>query len=275
MAKEKKISVKYIPRKNKEKDSYSVYFRVFYDQNSTVVPTKKTFPASSLKDAKKILESDKNFGKIYLKSFDPRLIISVVRNEIKITGEQYSISGFSDRWRLYCEPIALLFTKKFNEKVLKNLENILTYSSFNDLLYLLSFVEDHNLLDEGNYPDPFSNSIFAFNQYEKEVKSINDTTIAKTAFTIAAFSTFLCYYNMLRNKENQHNFIIADWVANTDELKQKFKDHLYRNGFKGINKAYSGNLKKLFVPIESKVSKDEVLFSFSKLIDFQLVKSVT
>ena len=54
MAKEKKISVKCVPLKSKGENTYSVYYRVIYDKNSTRFPSNKNLTADSLDDAKRL-----------------------------------------------------------------------------------------------------------------------------------------------------------------------------------------------------------------------------
>lgn len=132
MAKEKKITVKFFPKKLKSfEDSYEIYCRVIYNKKSTMFSLNHSFTAKSIENAKAYLinllgDNQRKFGLGWKKTY----LEKIIRKEVNKYGENYAITGFGERSQFYLSELARSLTFQFNKALLLTLQDILTYNQY-------------------------------------------------------------------------------------------------------------------------------------------------
>lgn len=263
MAKEKKIAVKFVSKKSKkEKDKHFIYIRLGYDRTSTVLASGLHIEAESEEEAKQKIENLVNTPKSLsnikvspISSVDKKKVTkflealalnnlfvmqnqikNIIRKEITIIGENnYSVSGFNKRWEFYNQSIYGFLQQTLSEKLLFNLEDILSFKKYNEFLTFIKSKDDEfNFLDFFDYLD--------FLDYNFGIKAHQylDEPLFKIVYSIAAFFHFQSKRIKIvskippapnKNKEVEID-LIRQWFSKDNSNGQIFLNYDLRDNFK-------------------------------------------
>lgn len=134
MAKEKKITVKFYPVKGRHEGVFSVYCLVTYNRVNTRFVTRFEIFKDSLEDAKEEVLSLQKIGSKNDHSLGglKNWIEEIVKLEIKLFGDNYSIIGIKDRMELYMSDMIFYFPRILKEETFRKLEDKITYRSYKE-----------------------------------------------------------------------------------------------------------------------------------------------
>ncbi len=281
MAKEKKITITYFPRKSKKTGEFSVYCRITYDRKSTMIATSVPLVAKNMVEAKKELK------KLETKSKDkvPFTVLSdlthsIIRYEIKKSKERFSIIGFSEKLERYREGLGFFLHRILLKKLLVELEDILSYKRFtqlidfintNDSYTVLIFLESIEYLEkalkfkiskqvkENLFELAFSCytiNFFLFNIWN-DVDGIIEDLLTKGGHELPSTKE-----KNERKKILTQHIPISIWMINQPigfhnrKIKDEFKNFLNEMSINKLNSYTDNNFCKIFPPDEFSYKTD-------------------
>lgn len=142
MAKEKKITVKFFPKKSDvEEKKYSLYCRVTYNRKSTMFSLRIHWTADTLELAKEYIEKElKNNEHPFFLRDRISWIERIVRLEIsfleeqKTLSEEYNITGFGKRMNIYLSRLDASLSQMIYTSIFDSLKNIVTYNQYYEIV---------------------------------------------------------------------------------------------------------------------------------------------
>jgi len=282
MAKEKKITAKFFPRKSRSKDNmYSLYFGLTYNRKSTTISLNKDIEAKSKEEAEKKVQE-----LTFKNPFTVEDIKDLIRMEIDLIGEEnnYSISGFSERYFFYHINLYEFLSNKLIDEFLFTIEDVISYRKYKELRRYMKGISEDSKNDE-----IFSWSThFLYSNYQIDINSYIDENLYN--LYLASYTILDCY---ARNSEEVYYHInkeekddleyekevpsIKDWIMNSLIPTKSKGDYLERVGvkttysqylnkvetdkialfninFEGLN--YKPNLKKLLQLVDRIIKKE-------------------
>lgn len=279
MAKEKKITVKFIPVKTRDTKSFMIYCRVTYDRKTTKFSVYQSMSCKSFEAAKLQLENVNRGEKIYPLSFRKQWVEKIIQHEISDSRKEYSIIGLGERMDGYQQRILTYLIRRFYEKLIQTLEDKITIKEFKlfessikmNSFFAYTYIECLNLIVSICEKRKIKPSAF-IDESMIDYLIATGAYLAKHDVERRDFETDYKGYD----KEKLIGTIgfsrIGDWVINENRIKSDFRDFV-SNGdydfFEIVDKFSNGSFSLIvsdFKIEKSKLSK-QILSTIDVLID--------
>lgn len=278
MARAKKLTVKYFPRKSKKSGEFSIYCRITYDKKSTMFVLNNTIKADSLDEAKKQVNNlaldrtdttSTDTNTVDLSVTFP--IKELVQHEIDKFKGNYSIVGFGERLPRYSMNIGVLLRNTLLDRLFLELEDILSFRKYSELseyinssYSILVFFKAIRFLKEAFDFElnneikknifPLAYSCYSFNAYSYENSALTRDVLNSILKEMNEKKLVKKYEKIF---EDNSNFLpletVLEWTLNkpiksdnTKKIKDEFSNFLKDNVSKKINEFTDNDFEKVF-----------------------------
>lgn len=252
MAKEKKITVKFYPVliKSDKNNDYRIYCSLTYNRVTTKFPMQHAYPGT-LEEVEIFIEKelDKSVvnatdsGERGVLSWRKRLIKAIVRKEIEVIGDNYSVLGFNERFPKFEQRIQWYLCGNIYLSMFEKLEDVLTFKKYSQLaLNINSRMLHHQFFNIFETIEDLADN------YNIDVKNVlgNDFYFQLTVIG------YLAVFELVEKAINPDTFIqydkispqiaqitIGEWASDLDAIKQRIFKFIKSNQPKLLLNTYS------------------------------------